>query len=73
MSKTLGQKRVGANFNPSQNELIDQFKNKSAELIDLLQSCRAATGQEGNRQISMAQTDFENGCMHAVKSLFAED
>lgn len=34
MEKTLGQKRVKADFNPAKNDLVDQIKNKSAELID---------------------------------------
>lgn len=32
MSQTLGQKRVKAEFNPAKNDLVDQLKNKSAEL-----------------------------------------
>ena len=40
MNQTLGQKRVKAEFNPDKNELVDQIKNKTAELIDLLQSMR---------------------------------
>lgn len=34
---TLGQKRVKVEFNPSSNLIVDVIKNKSAEIIDLLE------------------------------------
>ncbi|EIU7558083.1 hypothetical protein LHV18_22895 [Providencia rettgeri] len=36
MSKTLGQKLVGINFNPSSLSAVDEAKQKSADLIDLV-------------------------------------
>ena len=71
IEQTLGQKRVKAEFNPDKNELVDQLKNKSAELIDLLESSRGinSTGEK-QRIISIAQTEIETACMYAVKSCF---
>ena len=74
MSQTLGQKRVKADFNPSKQEVVDQIKNKSAELIDLLQEMRpVAAFPEKQRLISIAQTEIETGCMYAVKANFTEN
>jgi hypothetical protein len=76
MAQTLGQKRVKAEFNPAKNELVDQIKNKSAELIDLLESMRVAgthasqTHGEKHRLISLAQTTYEEAAMWAVKANF---
>ncbi len=86
MSQTLGQKRVKAEFNPSKNDLVDQIKNKSAELIDLIESMRkvkfveephlgkvpVAFSSEKQRLISLAQTEIENAAMWAVKANFTE-
>lgn len=73
--QTLGQKRVKAEFNPAKNDLVDQIKNKSAELIDLLESMRnlplTGTGEK-QRLISIAQTEIETACMYAVKANFTE-
>lgn len=75
MSQTLGQKRVKADFNPAKNDLVDQIKNKAAELIDLCEEMRnlplTGTGEK-QRLISLAQTEFENGAMWAVKANFTE-
>jgi len=78
MSQTLGQKRVKAEFNPAKNDLVDQIKNKSAELIDLMESMRTiittSTPASGEKQrlISIAQTEIETACMYAVKANFTE-
>lgn len=74
-NQTLGQKRVKAEFNPEKNDLVDQIKNKSAELIDLLEGMRylplTGTGEK-QRLISIAQTEIETACMYAVKANFTE-
>lgn len=73
MEQTLGQQRVKADFNPAKNDTVDQIKNKSAELIDLLQTLRTEEAtSEKLRLISLAQTAFEEGAMWAVKSNFTE-
>ena len=76
--QTLGQKRVKAEFNPSKTELVDLIKNKSAELIDLLQSMKPVGsaaeifGSEKIRLIDIAQTEIETACMYGVKANFTE-
>jgi hypothetical protein len=75
---TLGQQRVKADFNPAKNDTVDKIKNKSAELIDLLQSMRPVGTQaekvsgEKQRLISIAQTEIETACMYAVKANFTD-
>lgn len=70
---TLGQRRVKAEFNPAKNDLVDQIKNKSAELIDLIESARTegATGEK-HRIIALAQTNVETACMYGVKAQFTD-
>lgn len=76
---TLGQKRVKAEFNPAKNDLVDQIKNKSAELIDLIELMRENGTLEGikvssekHRLISIAQTEIETACMYGVKACFTD-
>lgn len=69
--KTIGEQRVHAEFNPDKNELVDQIKNKSAELINLINSIPNNAGDgEKRRCQSIAMTEIETGCMYAVKALF---
>ncbi|ASD52769.1 hypothetical protein [Flavobacterium phage V157] len=75
MYLTIGEKRVKAELNPSKNELVDQIKNKSAELINLLEQMRGLpheSSQEKQRLISIAQTEIESACMWGVKANFTE-
>lgn len=72
MDQTLGQKRVKADFNPAKNELVDQIKNKSAELIDLVEQLRDNASGEKHRLVSLAQTSYEEASMWAVKANFTE-
>ncbi len=73
MSQTLGQKRVKAEFNPSKDGLVDQIKNKSAELIDLIETARTeGCSGEKHRVLSKAQTDVETACMYGVKGNFID-
>lgn len=70
---TLGERRVGVNFDPSEDWMVTVIKNQSAALIDILEEIKNGFEQidgEKIRQISMAQTDIESGCMHGVKSIF---
>lgn len=76
---TLGQKRVKAEFNPAKNDLVDQIKNKAAELIDLIELMRENGTLEGikvssekHRLISIAQTEIETACMYGVKACFTD-
>ena len=66
---TIGAKRVQRNFNPTANPIIENLKQKYADLIDILEAMKS-DGKDG-RCISIAQTELETSCMYAVKSLFA--
>jgi hypothetical protein len=80
---TLGEQRVRTTFNPSNESVVDRIKQKSAELIDLLQAERndevsktydktpeqlQAQSGEKLRLISLAQTAYEEAAMWAVKA-----
>jgi hypothetical protein len=74
---TLGEKRVRVNFNPSNQDLVQQIKEKSAELINLLENTRedelrkvpaVEKSNEKMRLISLAQTAYEEAAMWAVKA-----
>lgn len=74
---TLGQKRVLKSFNPSNNQTVERLKDLGAEMIDIVQSLRGDTNsdgksQEGQRSISLAQTEIEIATMCAVKAVFVE-
>lgn len=72
---TLGEKRLRVTFNPSKGELIQDIKQVTAELIDLLESQRLAEPKESplnperQRLISLAQTAYEEAGMWAVKAV----
>lgn len=61
--QTLGEKRVRASFNPSSDSKVDEIKKRTAELIDLVE------GDKGldPRLAALAQTEYENAAMWAVK------
>lgn len=73
MDQTFGQKRVKADFNPDKNETVDQIKNKSAELIDLIDSMAISdcTG-ERLRLLKLSTDQIEIACMLAVKANFTK-
>lgn len=66
IGNTIGEQRVRIAFNPSDNDLVSQIKQKSAELINLCEEMKA-TGKDA-RCASIAQTEFESAAMWAVKS-----
>lgn len=61
--KTLGEIRVRVDFNPDNNDLVSQIKQKSAELINLVESSKALDP----RLAALAQTGYEEAAMWAVK------
>jgi hypothetical protein len=65
---TLGEYRVGITFNPSNNALVDQIKQQSARLIDLCETMKSGSDTEKIRLIALAQTNFEDAAMWAVKA-----
>ena len=72
LKQTIGQCRVKAEFNPTKNNTVDIIKNKSAELIDILESMKSvnAITDEKSRLLEKAQMDIEIACMLAVKANF---
>lgn len=60
---TLGEKRVRATFNPSNNAEVDMIKTMVAELIDRVDAMKDLDP----RLAALAQTAFEEGAMWAVK------
>jgi hypothetical protein len=70
MELTFGQKAAGVSFNPSKIPLVDDIKNKTAELIDLIHQARAEPTIDGEakRYYSKAIFYIEDGQMNAVKA-----
>lgn len=64
---SVGEDRVRTKFNPSADSIVDQIKQKSAELIDLCEQLKAKDG----RLAALAQTSFEEAAMWAVKAATA--
>ena len=65
---TIGELRVRTRFNPSNNDEVNQIKQKTAELINLIDSQKYRC-EETNRLKSIAITTYEQAAMWAVKSL----
>ncbi len=64
-TKTLGEQRVRTEFNVSNSGIVDQIKQKSAELINM---CETLKGEgKDARLASLAQTGYEEAAMWAVK------
>lgn len=83
MSKTIGELKVRTTFNPSNDSIIDQIKQKSAELINLIDSLNMSNtpgelpeysegGDELVQEFNYCKyesiKDIETGCMFAVKA-----
>jgi hypothetical protein len=70
---SLGEDRVRVKFNPSATGLVDQIKQKTAELIDVCASIHPPVDYEGEtrRLIALAQTHYEDAAMWAVKAATA--
>jgi len=64
---SVGEDRVRTKFNPSADSIVDQIKQKSAELIDLCEQLKAKDG----RLAALAQTSYEEAAMWAVKAATA--
>ena len=71
--KTIGEIRVRTDFNPDNNDSVNQIKQKTAELINLVGGLTTETGRsERNRLVALAETSFEEAVMWAVKAATAE-
>jgi hypothetical protein len=69
---SLGEDRVRVKFNPSATGLVDQIKQKTAELIDLCESMVTPTmTAEQARLIGLANERYEEAAMWAVKAATA--
>jgi hypothetical protein len=67
-TKSIGEQRVRTEFNPSADSLVDQIKQKSAELINI---CEDLKKLRDARLASLAQTAYEEAAMWAVKAATA--
>jgi hypothetical protein len=73
---TLGEDRVRTTFNPSREGLVDQLKQKTAELIDMIETIKLAAQKAGAhseliRLCAEAQTRYEDAAHWAVKAATA--
>lgn len=67
---TFGEKAVGLTFNPSQDENVQQIKERYAATIDHLNDLRNATDDgEQKRLLSVAITEAQGAQMWAVKAV----
>ena len=64
---TVGEDRVRVKFNPSDNSLVSQIKQRTAELIDLCNEQKVMAPHEANRLWALALTAYEEAAMWAVK------
>ena len=74
---TKGEYRVGINFNPSADDMVDRIKRTAANFIDLIDEI-PSLGAETEAQLvraaevarlkALAQTDIESAAMWAVKA-----
>ncbi len=65
---TLGEYRVGLDFNPSGDPAVNDVKRRAADLIDLCEDLKGAD-PERIRLFALAQTHFEDAAMWAVKAI----
>lgn len=76
-TQTRGAYRVGTNFNPSASGIVDQIKQKAADLIDLIETIpsdrESERGNETGRLKALAQTEIEGAAMWAVKAATKPD
>lgn len=70
--QTKGEYRVGTKFNPSQESVVDEIKQKTAELIDMIDGIPVCHGALKTAEImrlkALAQTAYEEAAMWAVKA-----
>lgn len=67
---TFGERAVDLNFNPSNNEAVQQIKVKFAAVIDNLNDFRNATEDaEVKRMFSVAITEAQTAQMWGVKAV----
>jgi hypothetical protein len=67
LQATIGEQRVRTQFNPDKNAVVDQIKQKTAELINLCETLK----DKDARSASIAQTEYESAAHWAVKAATA--
>lgn len=65
--KSTGEKRVRTDFNVSGKSIVDEIKQKSAELINLCEGLR----EKDAMLVDYAQKAYEEAAMWAVKAATA--
>lgn len=65
--KTIGEERVRTDFNVNGSFIVDEIKQKSAELINICEPFKSKDA----RLASLAQTAYEEAAMWAVKAATA--
>ena len=70
MKQTLGEYRVGIDFNPSQDDLVGRIKRASADLIDLIDQVPDGSdvAPDRKRLKAKAMTGVEEAAMWGVKA-----
>lgn len=71
---SVGEQRVRTTFNPGGSAVVDQIKQKSAELINMLEDLKSVEKGIGTvdlRLVAIAQTAVEEAAMWAVKAATA--
>jgi hypothetical protein len=65
---TEGEYRVGIDFNPGKNELVNKIKRAAADLIDLVNAMEVPASEEVDRLKHLATMHIEDAAMWAVKA-----
>lgn len=66
---SFGEERVRVSFNPDNLDIVSQIKQKSAELINLVNSQATEGRSEKGRLTSLSVTAYEQAAMWAVKAV----
>lgn len=66
--KTLGEKRVRTEFNPSDDSIVQNIKERIAEAINYVNDNVNPLDSEQGRLKSLALTELETAAMWAVKA-----
>lgn len=69
--KTLGEIIVRTEFNPSKNSLVDDIKQRTAELINLVNCLPNSTNPEVRKLQGCAINNYELAAMLAAKAATA--
>lgn len=71
-AKTLGETRIRTDFNPGNNDRVQNLKEKFAHLINEIDALPSPPGQsEAGRLKAIAMTTVEEAAMWAVKAATA--